>query len=59
MTYTIIEKTIITRVKYDFNGVEVICDVNHYMPNGDSDIEKNIINRGQTEELLLNNQIPE
>lgn len=47
--------TAITQVEYSFNGIKVVCDINHFNPQSESDIYNNINSRGLTEELKLNN----
>ena len=47
------EKTIFTKVEYDFDGIVVVVDVAHFMPQSEDDITLGINNRGVSERRKL------
>jgi hypothetical protein len=58
MTYEIIEanttdETLNTKVRFNLDGVEVICDIFHFMPRNKADIELGIYNRSISEQQKL------
>ena len=58
MTYKILNKeivneNIITTVEYNFDGVMVIVDIFHFMPQNENDIKTGILNRAASEKRKL------
>ena len=47
------QKTVFTEIEFDFDGVKVVVEVAHFMPNSEQDILLGIENRAVTEELKL------
>lgn len=58
MTYKILstrqqEQILFTEVEYNFNGEIVTTEVAHFNPQSKEEIEKNLINRAQSELVKL------
>jgi hypothetical protein len=72
MTYKILNTKVVgehisTEVEYNFDGTVVLVDIFHFMPETQSEIEQNILNRAYSEKRKLDaialnetliNQIP-